>query len=79
MERNLFDVKDWDDIHDALRLGEILMSAGKINYIHLKMALDIQKFQKNLQLGEILLKIKAISNGELEAALNIQKYLISKN
>ena len=55
-----------------LRLGEILLEAGKINLVHISMVLDIQRFQK-MPIGEILLAMKIITKEDLNQALLIQK------
>ncbi len=54
------------------KIGEILLSSGKINIIQLGMALDIQKFQ-NLKLGQILIEMHIIDDNDLEDALKIQQ------
>jgi len=72
--KNLSDVKDWLDVQEHQKIGEILMQSGKINLKDLGMALDIQKFQE-MQLGDILLSMKVISVDELKSALNLQKEL----
>ena len=53
-------------------IGEILLESGKINLIHLGMALDIQRFQK-LPLGEIFVNMKVLSVDDLNTALDLQK------
>ena len=55
-------------------IGEILLETGKINLIHLGMALDIQRFQK-LPLGEIFVSMKVLSVEDLNAALDLQKQI----
>lgn len=77
MFKDLYKELDWNDITEHQKIGEILMSAGKINLIHLSMALDAQKFQK-LPLGIIFVLMKVISKADLEQALIIQRY-IDKN
>lgn len=72
--RDLYEIKDWDSVSDNLKIGEILIEAGKINLIHLSMALDAQKFQK-MPLGELFIKMNAISREDLIQALNIQKII----
>lgn len=69
--KNLNDIKDWLDIQEHQKLGEILMQCGKLSLNDLGLALDIQNFEK-IQLGEILLNMKIISQQELESALKIQ-------
>ena len=69
--KNLNDINDWSDIQEHQKLGEILMECGKLNLIHLGMALDVQRFE-DIQLGEILLNMKIISTKELNQALDIQ-------
>ncbi len=68
--KNLYNLNDWEEC-SYLRLGEILMEAGKINLVHISMVLDIQRFQK-LPIGEILLSMKIITKQDLEQALLIQ-------
>lgn len=72
--KNLFKNSDWDDIQEPQMIGEILIAAGKINLIHLSMALDAQKFQK-IPLGEIFILMNTISKDDLEQALILQKYI----
>lgn len=72
--KNLFDVNDWNDVQESQRIGEILIEAGKINLIHLSMALDAQKFQK-MQLGEIFILMNVIEKNDLDQALNIQTFV----
>ena len=69
--KSLYNINDWNDIQEHQMIGEILLEAGKINLIHLGMALDIQRFQK-LQLGEIFVSMKILSPDDLAAALNLQ-------
>ncbi len=68
--KNLYDINDWTGI-SAMRLGEILIEAGKINLLHLSMVLDMQKFKK-MPIGEILLAMKVITEKDLKQALFIQ-------
>ena len=70
--KDLYNINDWTDVQDNLKLGEILLQSGKINLIHLGMALDIQRFQK-MPLGQIFLEMKVIKNQDLQAALDLQK------
>ena len=69
--KSLYNITDWNDIQEHQMLGEILLEAGKINLIHLGMALDIQRFQK-MPLGEIFVSMKILSVEDLTAALNLQ-------
>jgi len=69
--KNLNDINNWSDVQEHQKLGEILMECGKLNLIHLGMALDVQRFE-DIQLGEILLNMKIISTKELNLALDIQ-------
>lgn len=69
--KNLYNIDDWKD-DSYLRLGEILLEAGKINLIHLSMVLDVQKFQK-MPVGQILVSMKIISEQDLSQALLVQK------
>ena len=70
--KNLYDFEDWKDIQEHQMIGEILLESGKINLIHLGMALDIQRFQK-LPLGEIFVNMKVLSVDDLNTALDLQK------
>ena len=70
----LYDFEDWKDIQEHQMIGEILLESGKINLIHLGMALDIQRFQK-LPLGEIFVNMKVLSVDDLNTALDLQKKL----
>lgn len=70
--KNLYSVNDWTDVTEHQRLGEILLSSGKINLIQLGMALDVQKFQK-MPIGQIFIELKIINNKDLYAALDLQK------
>lgn len=70
--KDLYNISDWDNVNEPLKIGEILIEAGKINLIHLSMALDAQKFQEHLPLGEIFLLMKVINASDLAQALNIQ-------
>ena len=73
MFKDLYKKHDWDDVTVHQKIGEILMSADKIDLIRLSMALDAQRFQK-LPLGVIVL-MKVISKEDLEQALIIQRYI----
>jgi hypothetical protein len=77
MYKNLYVESDWNDVFNHLKIGEILASAGKINLIHLSMALDAQRIQK-MPLGVIFVLMKVITKEELEQALLIQKYIDNK-
>ncbi len=68
--KNLYNLDDWAE-DSYLRLGEILLEAGKINLVHISMVLDIQRFQK-LPMGEILIAMKIITKQDLQQALLIQ-------
>ena len=72
--KNLYDFEDWIDIQEHQMIGEILLESGKINLIHLGMALDIQRFQK-LPLGKIFVNMKVLSVDDLNTALDLQKKL----
>lgn len=69
--KNLYNIDEWADV-SCLRLGEILIEAGKINLFHLSMVLDIQRFKK-MPMGEIFLAMKVIDKNDLEQALLVQK------
>ncbi len=75
--KNLFDVNDWNDVQESQRIGEILIESGKINLIHLSMALDAQKFQK-IHLGEIFILMNVIEKNDLEQALSLQEIINSR-
>ncbi len=72
--KNLYKIDDWKDVSEHQMIGEILLEAGKINLIHLGMALDIQRFQK-MPLGEIFVSMKLLSDDELNAALDLQQQI----
>jgi len=72
--KDLYNINDWNDIEISQRIGEILITSGKINLIHLSMALDAQKFQKTY-IGEIFLVMKAITKDDLLQALYVQKII----
>ena len=72
--KDLHNIEDWKDISEHQMIGEILLEAGKINLIHLGMALDIQKFQK-MPLGEIFVNMKVLSFEDLSDALILQKQI----
>ncbi len=69
--KNLYNIDDWSEV-SCLRLGEILLEAGKINLVHISMVLDIQKFNK-MPMGEILLSMKVINQDDLHQALLVQE------
>lgn len=71
--RDLYNINDWKDL-SCLRIGEILLEAGKINLFHISMMLDIQKFRK-IPTGEILISMKVISEEDLSQALKIQELI----
>lgn len=75
--KNLYELNDWNNTVESLKIGEILIEAGKINLMHLSMALDAQKFKK-IQLGEIFIIMNAISREDLEQALYIQQTIKTK-
>lgn len=75
--KNLYDINDWKDVQETQMIGEILIQAGRINLVHLSMALDAQKFQQ-MQLGEIFILMKAIERTELEQALCIQTQICER-
>lgn len=77
MFKDLYKKHDWDDITEHQKIGEILMSAEKINLLHLSMALDAQRIQR-LPLGVIFVLMKVISKEDLEQALIIQRYIDKK-
>lgn len=74
MFKDLYELEQWNDITEHQKIGEILMSSGKINLIHLAMALDAQKFQK-LPLGKLFVMIHAIPQADLSQSLVVQKYI----
>lgn len=74
MFKDLYKYSDWDDITAHQKIGEILLSAEKINLMHLSMALDAQRFQK-LPLGVLFVLFKAITKEDLEQALLVQQYI----
>ncbi len=69
--RNLYNIDEWKDV-PYIRLGEILIEAGKVNLLHLSMVLDIQRFQK-MPMGKIFLAMKIISEEDLKQALLLQR------
>ena len=75
--KNLYNINEWKDVPN-LRLGEILIEAGKINLYHLSMVLDIQKFQK-MPVGEIFIAMKVITPEDLQQALKVQQMLKKRN
>lgn len=70
--KSLYNLNDWLDTTEHLKLGEILLETGKINLIQLGMAIDIQKFQK-MQIGQIFLDMKVISQDDMQKALDLQQ------
>ena len=74
MVKELYNFEDWNDVSEHQRIGEVLMSSGKINLIHLSMALDAQKFQR-VPLGVLFVVLKIISKDDLAQALLIQRYI----
>ena len=73
-KRNLHDIDDWADIERCLKIGEILLMAGKITEKALTVALDLQK-NRTEYVGEILLNLNAVSKEDLEAGLALQAEL----
>lgn len=74
--KNLYDVSDWSDIQQHLRLGEILMQCGKLSLEDLGIALDVQNFDKSqagAKLGDILLSMRVVTKEEIESALTLQR------
>lgn len=56
------------------RLGEILVTMGILNPIHLQVALRLQaSLKRKIQIGRILLKLGMISPSDLLRALEIQR------
>ena len=74
MFKDLYKFSDWNDVTEHQKIGEILLSAGKINLIHLSMALDAQRFQK-MPLGVMFILFKVITKDDLEQALLAQRYI----
>lgn len=72
--KDLYNLNEWNDIGISQRIGEILITSGKINLLHLSMALDAQKFKKTY-IGEIFLIMKAITKEDLLQALQVQKVI----
>lgn len=76
--KRLDDIKDWSDVTEHQKVGEILMQSGKLSLKDLGIALDIQKFEKSLphmHLGDILLEMKVISSEELQMSLVLQSQI----
>lgn len=73
-KRNLHDINDWSDIDRCLKIGEILLMAGKITEKALLVALDLQKTRSEY-VGQILLSLNAVSKEDLEAGLALQEQL----
>jgi len=74
MVKDLYKFEDWNDISEHQRIGDILLSCGKINLLHLAMALDAQKFQR-VPLGVMFVVLKIISKEELAQTLLVQRYI----
>lgn len=74
MFKDLYKYSDWNDVTVHQKIGELLLSAEKINLMHLSMALDAQRFQK-LPLGVLFVLFKAITKEDLEQALLVQQYI----
>lgn len=74
MFKDLYAPEKWNDVTEHQKIGEILLTAGKINLIHLSMALDAQRFQK-FPLGVLFVMMHIISKADLEQTLVIQKYI----
>ena len=55
--KNLNNIKDWLDVQEHQKIGEILVQCGKLNLHDLGIALDVQNFEK-MRLGDILLRMK---------------------
>lgn len=72
--KSLNNIKDWLDVQEHQKLGEILVQSGKLSLQDLGIALDVQNFEK-MQIGDILLNMKTISKAELESALSLQKQI----
>ena len=70
-KRNLHDINDWSDIERCLKIGEILLMAGKITEKALTVALDLHKTRSEY-IGQILLSLNAVSEEDLEAGLELQ-------
>lgn len=70
--KDLQNFNTWTDVKVHQRIGEILLSAGKINLIQLGMALDIQRF-KAMPLGEVFVVMNVIDDNTLKDALAVQK------
>ena len=70
-KRNLYDINDWADIERCLKIGEILLMAGKVTERALTVALDLQKTRSEY-VGQILLSLNAITEEDLEAGLALQ-------
>lgn len=74
MGKELYKFEDWNDVSEHQKIGEILISCGKINLLHLSMALDAQRFQK-VPLGVLFVVLKIITKDELAQALLVQRYI----
>ncbi len=71
-KRNLHNIDDWADIDRCLKIGEILLMAGKITEKALTVALDLQKTRSEY-VGQILLSLNAVTEEDLEAGLALQE------
>ncbi len=71
-KRNIHDIEDWADIDRCLKIGEILLMAGKITEKSLTVALDLQKTRSEY-VGQILLSLNAVKKEDLEAGLALQE------
>ena len=74
MIKDLYKYDDWNDVTEHQKIGEILITSGLVNLIHLSMALDAQKFQK-VPLGVLFVVLKIISKNDLAQALLVQRYI----
>lgn len=72
--KSLDNIKDWLDITEHQKIGEIFMQCGILSLANLGTALDIQNFQK-MPLGDILISMDVITKTDLEKALNLQKQI----
>lgn len=72
--KSIDNFKDWLDITEHQKIGEIFMQCGMLSLADLGTALDIQNFQK-MQLGDILISMNVITKDDLEKALNLQKQI----
>lgn len=72
--KSLDNIKDWLDITEHQKIGEIFMQCGMLTLGDLGTALDIQNFQK-MPLGDILISMNVITKVDLEKALSLQKQM----